>query len=63
MKYVNQLEYPHIPYPTSGFSLGSLFSEGEDLLLIGIFIFLLFSREGDPLCAAAILILFFSDKF
>ena len=60
--------FAHLPFfkekgkPFGGFSLGSLFSEGEDLLLIGIFIFLLVSREGDPLCAAAILILFFSDK-
>jgi hypothetical protein len=61
--------FAHLPFfkekgkPFGGFSLGSLFSEGEDLLLIGIFIFLLLSRESDPLCAAAVLILFFSDKF
>ncbi len=41
----------------------SLFSSTEDFLLIGIFLLLLLSKEGDPLCAAVILILFLSDKF
>ena len=49
--------------PQEGSLLGSLFSDTEDFLLIGIFLLLLFSKEGDPICAIAILILFFSDKF
>ena len=50
------------PEGKSGF-FGSLFSETEDILLIGIFLLLLFSKEGDPLCAVAVLILLISDKF
>ena len=41
---------------------GSLFSETEDILLLGIFLLLLLSKEGDPLCAVAVLILLISDK-
>ena len=44
------------------FSFGNWFSDTEDLLLLGLFLLLLFSKEGDPLCAVAVLILFFSGK-
>ena len=44
------------------FSLGGWFSDTEDLLLLGLALLLLFSKEGDPLCAVAVLILFFSGK-
>ena len=43
--------------------LGSLFANTEDIFLIGLFLLLLLSKEGDTLCAVAILILLFSDKF
>ncbi len=42
--------------------LTSLFSETEDILLLGIFLLLLLSKEGDTLCAIAVLILLISDK-
>ena len=42
--------------------LGSLFSDTEDILLLGIFLLLLLSKEGDTLCAIAVLILLISDK-
>lgn len=45
-----------------GSPLGGLFSDTEDLILLGLFLLLLLSKEGDPLCAIAVLILFFSDK-
>ena len=43
-------------------SFDTLFSDTEDFLLIGLFLLLLFSKEGDPLCAVAVAILFFSGK-
>ncbi len=49
--------------PREGSLVSSFFSSTEDILLIGIFLLLLLSKEGDPLCAVAVLILFFSDKF
>ena len=42
--------------------LGSLLSDTEDLLLLGLALLLLFSKEGDSLCAIAVLILLFSGK-
>lgn len=45
-----------------GSPLGGLFTDTEDLILLGLFLLLLLSKEGDPLCAIAVLILFFSDK-
>ena len=45
-----------------GSLFSSLLSDTEDILLLGIFLLLLLSKEGDPLCAAAVLILFISDK-
>ena len=56
--FLQKIKIPH----AEGFSLGSLFSDTEDLLLLGMFLLLLFSKEGDFLCAAAILILFFTGK-
>lgn len=44
------------------FHLGGWFSDTEDLLLIGLALLLLLSKEGDPLCAVAVLILFFSGR-
>lgn len=44
------------------FSIGGWFSDTEDLLLIGLALLLLFSKEADPLCAVAVLILFFLGK-
>ncbi len=44
------------------FPLGNWFSDTEDLLLLGLFLLLLLSKEGDPLCAVAVLILFFAGK-
>ncbi len=44
------------------FSFGGWFSDTEDLLLLGLALLLLLSKEGDPLCAVAVLILFFSGK-
>lgn len=43
-------------------SLGGWFSDTEDLLLLGLALLLLLSKEGDPLCAVAVLILLFSGK-
>lgn len=48
--------------PQQGGLFGSLFADTEDILLLGLFLLLLLSKDGDPLCAVAILILFFSDK-
>lgn len=45
-----------------GGMLGSFFSDTEDILLLGIFLLLLLSKEGDTLCAVAVLILLISDK-
>ena len=50
-----------LPEGRSGL-FGSLFSDAEDILLLGIFLLLLFSKEGDTLCAIAVLFLLISDK-
>ena len=58
----------HIPFlqklsfGKAGGLFGSLLSNTEDALLLGLFLLLLLSGEGDPLCAVAILIIFLSDK-
>ncbi len=44
------------------FSFGSAFSDTEDLLLLGLALLLFFSKEGDSLCALAVLILFLTGK-
>jgi hypothetical protein len=50
-----------LPVGKGGF-FGSLFSDAEDILLLGILLLLLFSKEGDPLCAVAVLVLLISGK-
>ncbi len=44
------------------FPLREWFSDTEDLLLLGLALLLLLSKEGDPLCAVAVLILFLTGK-
>lgn len=57
--FLDKLKFPAL----QGLSLGTLFSDTEDFLLIGLFLLLLLSKEGDPLCAVAVAVLFFSGKF
>ena len=57
--FLDKLKFP-IP---QGLSFGAFFSETEDFLLIGLFLLLLLSKEGDPLCSVAVAVLFFTGKF
>ena len=50
-----------LPFPEHS-PFGSLFSDTEDLLLLGLALLLIFSKEGDSLCAIAVLILFLTGK-
>ncbi|MBQ8268923.1 MAG: hypothetical protein IKA53_00850 [Clostridia bacterium] len=49
-------------FAEKGGLFGALLSDTEDILLLGVFLLLLLSKEGDPLCAVAVLILLISDK-
>lgn len=57
--FLQKIKFPAI----QRLSVGSLFSDTEDFLLIGLFLLLLLSKEGDPLCAVAVAVLFFTGKF
>ena len=56
--FLQKIKLPFLERP----SFGSLFSDTEDLLLLGLALLLLFSKEGDSLCAIAVLILLFTGK-